>query len=336
VKSLCLMLACVLVTAEARGQGTDSATGRGPAPSAGVAAPARDTAPVFRSGIDLVALNVVVTDPKQKFVNGLLLDDFSVFEDGVLQDVAFFAASNVPLDLAILIDTSASMADKMPVVRQAATGFLDTLRQGDRVMVVDIKDVTRILQPLGSDVAGANTAIQEARASGGTSLYNALYMTLKELAKGRGAGREVRRQAIVVLSDGIDTSSVVSFDDVMDVAKQSGIATYTITLRSPATAAFASSIASRVFDEAEFAMKSLAQETGARSFFPTDIHQLKEVYGSIATELANQYAIAYTPKNVKTDGIFRRIMVRVADRPDVRTRTRSGYTPPRSRTGVLE
>jgi Ca-activated chloride channel homolog len=223
----------------------------------------------------------------------------------------------------------------MPVVRQAATGFLDTMRQGDRVMVVDVKDVTRILQPLGSDVASANTAIQETRASGGTSLYNALYMTLKELAKGR-AGGEVRRQAIVVLSDGIDTSSVVSFDDVMDVAKQSGIATYTITLRSPATAAFASSIASRVFDEAEFAMKSLAQETGARSFFPTDIHQLKDVYGSIATELANQYAIGYTPKSLKTDGIFRRIMVRVTDRPDVRTRTRSGYTPPRSRTGVLE
>jgi Ca-activated chloride channel homolog len=336
VKSLCLMLACVLVTAEARGQSTDSATERGSAHSADVVTPARDAGPVFRSGVELVALNVVVTDTKQKFVNGLLLNDFSVFEDGVLQDVSFFAASNVPLDLAILLDTSASMADKMPVVRQAATGFLDTLRQGDRVMVVDIKDVTRMLQPLGSDVAAANTAIQETRASGGTGLYNALYMTLKELAKGRGTGRDVRRQAIVVLSDGMDTSSVVSFDDVMDVAKQSGIATYTISLRSSATAAFASSIASRVFDEAEFTMKSLAQETGARSFFPTDIHQLKEVYGSIATELANQYAIGYTPKNAKTDGIFRRIMVRVADRPDVRTRTRSGYTPTRSRTGVLE
>jgi len=336
VKCLCLMLACVLVTAEARGQGTDSATERGSAPSAGVVPPARDAGPVFRSGIDLVALNVVVTDTKQKFVNGLLVNDFSVFEDGVRQDVSFFAASNVPLDLAILLDTSASMSDKMSVVRQAATGFLDTLRQGDRVMVVDIKDVTRILQPLGSDVAAANTAIQETRASGGTGLYNALYMTLKELSKSRGTGRDVRRQAIVVLTDGMDTSSVVTFDDVMDVAKQSGIATYTISLRSSATAAFASSIASRVFDEAEFTMKSLAQETGARSFFPTDIHQLKDVYGSIATELANQYAIGYMPKNLKTDGVFRRIMVRVTDRPDVRTRTRSGYTPPRSRTGVLE
>jgi Ca-activated chloride channel homolog len=335
VKCLCLVLAGVMVTAEARGQATEPATDRGVGTS-GVAAPTRDAGPVFRSGVDIVALNVIVTDNKQKFVNGLLLNDFSVFEDGVRQDVSFFAASNVPLDLAILLDTSASMADKMPVVRQAATGFLDTLRQGDRVMVVDIKDVTHILQPLGPDVGAAHTAIQEAKASGGTSLYNALYMTLKELSKGRGTGPEVRRQAIVVLSDGMDTASVVSFDDLLDVAKESGIATYTITLRSPASAAFASANIGRMFDEPEFAMKSLAQETGARSFFPTDIHQLKDVYGSIATELANQYAIGYMPKNAKTDGVFRRIMVRVPDRPDVRTRTRSGYTPPRLRSRPLE
>ena len=84
-------------------------------------------------------------------------------------------------------------------------------------------------------------------------------------------------------------------------------------------------------------MKSLAQETGARAFFPTDIGELKGVYGSIAQELASQYALAYTPKVAWTDGGFRKIQVQVTDRPDVRTRTRAGYVSPRvSRVGALE
>jgi len=114
----------------------------------------------------------------------------------------------------------------------------------------------------------------------------------------------------------------VSFDDVLALANQAGIAVYTIALKSPYPSIALTS--QKYFSESEFAMKSLAQETGARAFFPADISQLAGVYSMITDELSNQYAIGYTSTNPKQDGSFRRILVRV-DEPNVRTRTRSGY-----------
>ncbi len=128
-----MVLACVVWAAEARGQtaieaAAANAPGQAaPAPAVADSSGAVGTAgTVFRSGVDLVAFNVVVTDAQQKFVTGLAAQDFTVFEDGVKQDVSYFAASQVPLDLAILLDTSASMTDKMQTVQQAAIGFTES------------------------------------------------------------------------------------------------------------------------------------------------------------------------------------------------------------------
>jgi Ca-activated chloride channel family protein len=301
-----------------------------PAPAAATTAATTSPSVVFHSGIDLVALNVVVTDAQRKFVSGLRAQDFAVYEDGVQQDVSYFAATAVPLDLAILLDTSASMGDKIQTVQQAAAGFASTLRSQDRVMIVDIKDTTRILQPLTSDVQAALTAIKSTTARGGTGLYNGLYLTLKEMVKERRDNGDVRRQAIVVLSDGDDTASLVAFDDVMDQAKQSGIAIYTITLRSQYQIEQATASGHRYFSQSEFSMKSLAQETGARSFFPVNVVELAGVYGSIAEELASQYALGYTSKNGRRDGAFRHVIVRVMEHPGVQTRTRAGYVSSRA------
>ena len=308
----------------------DSSAQAVPVPTAGV------TGPVFRSSVDLVALNVIVTDVRQRFVPGLSVRDFAVFEDGVLQDVSFFAASEVPLDIALLLDTSASMTDKMAIVQRAALGFLATLRPSDRAMIVDIKDATRVLHALQSSDSDMESAVRMTRAGGGTGLYNGLYMTFKELVKSRTANTAgVRRQAIVVLSDGQDTSSLMSFDDVMDVAKQSGIATYTITLRGPRLSAYEQARGTRFFSQSEFSMRTLAQETGGQAFFPLEIGELDGVYASIAKELASQYALGYTPKTSRSDGRFRRIVVQVPASPEMRIRTRSGYTPRRT-AGALE
>jgi Ca-activated chloride channel family protein len=299
--------------------------------------PAAEGSPVFRSAVDLVALNVVVTDPRERLVGGLSSADFAVYEDGVRQDLSFFAASNVALDLAILLDTSASMGDKMGIMQRAALGFAKTLRPGDRAMIVDIKDGTRILHKLEADPADVAAAIKGTRAGGGTGLYNGQYMTLKQLAPARSAGQDMRRQAIVVLSDGQDTTSLMTFDDVMEVAKQAGIATYTITLRSPEFTAFEQARGSRYFSESEYSMRQLAKETGGQAFFPLQIGELSSVYDEIAKELATQYALGYTPRTLNQDGRFRRIVVQVTDRPDMRIRTRSGYTPNRrSPVGALE
>jgi VWFA-related protein len=222
------------------------------------------------------------------------------------------------------------MTGKMELVQQAAIGFLSTLRQSDRASVVDIKDATKIMYPLGTDHEAAKQAILATTPRGGTALYNGAYLTLKEMAKERRANSEVRRQALVVLSDGDDTASLVSYDDLMDLAKQSGIAIYTITLRSKYLVAQAASRGHSYFSQAEFGMKALAQETGARAFFPSELSELSSVYAMIAEELATQYAIGYSSKNPRMDGSYRRVIVRIADKPGVSTRTRTGYTAPRA------
>jgi len=301
MKVLIVALTCLLCCGEVRAQGTEG---------------------TFRSGVDLVSLNVIVTDNHDRFVTGLTQKDFAVFENGIQQDVSFFAAANVPLDLAILLDMSSSMSEKMTTVQEAAIGFASHLRPADRVTVIGIRDSARTLHELDGDVKAACDAIRRTTAGGGTALYNALYTSIRQMQKVHADEGDIRRQAIAVLTDGDDTTSIVSFDDVLALAKQAGIAIYTITLKSqyPLIAL----PTQKYFSESEFAMKSLAQETGARAFFPTDIVQLAGVYGMITDELSNQYAIGYTSNNPRQDGSFRRILVRV-DEPNVRTRTRSGY-----------
>ena len=276
----------------------------------------------FHTGVDVVALSVAVTDGHDKFVSGLSAADFAVLEDGVPQELSFFSAAPVPRDLALLLDTSASMVDKMSIVHEAASGFVSSAKPGDRVTIVDIKDGVKVLHPLDEDLDGARAAIRSTAARGGTALYNGLYMTLKEMVKRRRNNGEVRRQALLVLSDGDDTASLVGFDDVMEVAKQSGIAIYTITLKTDLQRLLANHKTLAV--PGEFAMRALAQETGARSFLPNVAAELTGIYGIIANELASLYSLGYTSSNPARDGAYRRVIVKVTH-PDIRIRTRSGY-----------
>ena len=332
MKRLSLLVMCLGLTFDAQAQVPLPDTEHQTALLASAAATIGEApTTTFRSGVDLVALNVVVTDSTEKFVGGLASTDFAVFEDGVQQEVSFFGATGVPLDLAILLDTSASMTDKIQTAQQAAIGFVSTLRNGDRVTVIDIKDATKVLFPLGDDLSAARNAILLTTARGGTALYNGTYLALKEMTKLRRENGEVRRQAIVVLSDGADTSSLLSYDDVLDLAKESGIAIYTISLRSKMEVLRASRDGRHYFSQSDFGMKALAQETGAKAYFPSDISELAGVYSSIAEELASQYALGYTSKNPKKDGAYRRVIVRVTAKPGARTRTRSGYLSARAR-----
>jgi len=290
----------------------------------------QQSSPVFRSGASLVALNVTVTDGK-RLVPGLTLKDFSVYEDGVLQSLQFFESRNIPIDLIILLDTSASMSEKMPVVHEAATGFLKTLRDADRGAVVTFGDNVNIAQVLTSDHALLEQAVNEAEAHGSTALNNALYVAMKQFARGAQQTGDLRRQAIAVLSDGEDTSSVIGFDDVLAMARKSGINIYTICLQNKYSVARVES-SRKYFSESDFAMKTLAQETGAQSFFPQSVQELKGIYAAISDELSNQYSIGYSSTNWHSDGRFRRIVVKVNDHPEFRPRARLGYTAESNRT----
>ena len=281
---------------------------------------------VFRAGASLVALNVTVTDGK-RFVPGLQQRDFAVYEDGVQQQVQFFESKSVPMDLILLLDTSSSMRDKMGVVHEAALGFLKTLREGDRGAVVAFSGAVNVLQPLTSDRAALDAAVRKTQAYGSTALNNALYVAMKQFGRAAQQSGDVRRQAIAVLSDGEDTSSLISFDDVLSMARKSGIDIYTIGLQSEYTAARRLAENSRRhYSESDYALKTLARETGGQAFFPEFLQDLKGVYAAISDELSNQYSIGYSPSNPRADGRFRRIVVRLTNHPEFQPRARAGYT----------
>lgn len=275
----------------------------------------------IRSGVELVSLNVTVTDGGGKYITDLSEQEFEVFEDGAKQKLTFFSRTQQPISLALLLDTSASMDERMGIAQEAAIGFARQLRKEDQAEVIDFDSQVRILQAFSNDAATLEKAIRQTTPNGSTSLYNAIYISLKELKKVRAAvSSDIRRQAIVLLSDGDDTSSLIAFEEVLDLAKRSETAIYAIGLRQ-------GEIARREFKEAEFVLKQLANETGGRAYFVTDARELPKIYQTIWDELSSQYALAYASANPKRDGAWRRIQVRLL-RPNTSARTKQGYYGP--------
>src|SRR5207247_1411334 len=164
----------------------------------------------FRVGIDLVSLNVTVTDGTAKYITDLSQEEFNVFEDGVKQDVTFFNKTNLPIALALLLDTSASMESKLPTAQEAAIGFAKKLRSQDLAEVVDFDSRVVVLQNFTNGLPELEQAIRKTSAGGSTSLYNAAYIALKDLKKVVAKGPEgIPRQAIVRTAAGADTPRLV-------------------------------------------------------------------------------------------------------------------------------
>jgi len=295
-----------------------------PAQAPPTGTPAPPQRPAFRAGVDIVSLNVTVQDGAGHYVTDLDQPEFSIFEDGVKQEVSFFNRRQQPIALSLLLDSSASMEDKIEELQTAAKSFVKRLKPNDIAQVIDFDSRVEIRQAFTGNLPELEAAIGKTSAGGSTSLHNAIYIALKELKKVKAVSEEdVRRQALVVFSDGEDTSSLISFDEVLDLAKRSETAIYTIALRGVDTQ-------TKGFREAEFVMRQLAQETGGRSFFPAKIEELTSVYAQIADELASQYTIGYTSKNGRRDGAFRRIVVQTT-RQGMTPRTKKGYFAPTAR-----
>jgi Ca-activated chloride channel family protein len=283
------------------------------------------TRPAFRSGVDLVSLHVTVTDARQGYVTGLQREDFTILEDGRPQEVAFFGTSEVPLALAVLIDSSASMSGNMTTVQEAATGFVRAMSPRDVASIIEFDTRAQLSTAFTNDRATLEQAIQLTWPDGATALYDAVYIALKELEKLR-AGRaadEVLRPALVILSDGADTSSVVKFDDLMELARRSGAAIYTIGIGLTTPGGQRAGPL-----DADFVLRRLAQETGGRAFFPQQVTELTDVYQEIVKELGSQYVLGYASTNARRDGAWRRISVKLR-RKDAIARTKPGYYAPR-------
>jgi Ca-activated chloride channel family protein len=275
----------------------------------------------FRSEIAVVSLHVSVRDGRSGHVGDLQPDEFIVFEDGKPQPFTYVAAERVPLSLMLLLDTSGSMHPHMRLAQEAASGLVARLRPADRAAIVDFDSRVRIVQPFTSDGRLLGDAIRGLQADRETSLHTAVYVALKELERTRA---DQSRQAIVVLTDGEDTSSLVSLDDVMDAAMRSQTAIYTIGLLTPPDRR-SSKLA---ISESRSVLRRLASATGGLSFFPTRAEELSDIYQRVAEELATQYLLAYTPTNTARDGKWRTIAVRIS-RSGCVARTRPGYYAPK-------
>jgi len=281
-------------------------------------------APTFRAQADLVALAVTVVDERDDHLSGLALSDFVVMEDGIEQPLSYFAASAVPVDITLLVDASASMGDKMAVVREAVHGLTGALRPGDRAAVVEFRTTTTERQAMTGDQAAIDAAMSRLTGNGDTAMYTALYVTLSGM-RTSSRGGDVRRQAVVVLSDGDDTASLVGYEDVLEKARRRGVAIYAVSLQSPVSRGRLRRAGSAPATDGERALGVLARETGGVAFFPGELRQLPEVYRVIAQELGRQYMVGYTPREPSREGGWRSVKVRLPAYPRATVRARSGY-----------
>jgi VWFA-related protein len=290
-------------------------------------APPRPTQrpPTFEVGIEVINLNVSITDARNRYVTDLIEKQFAVFEDGVRQELTLFSHENLPISLVLMMDCSASMDEKLKVAQDAAVGFVKTLTAQDLAQVVQFNDRRTVLQDFTADQGSLEDAIRRTEASGPTALHNALYVSLKDLDKQK-SGRQLRRRAVVLLSDGEDTASLVSDDQVMELARKTEIAIYSISLR-PGRSQDRNRLA---FSQATHLLTTLSQETGGQVHFPNSLSELDTVYARVAEELRTQYTLGYVSSNKRRDGKWRRIVVRVPERDDLQVRHKIGYYAPRT------
>ena len=276
--------------------------------------------PRFQSGVEVIRLSVSVTDEKGRHVSGVAEKDFAVFEDGVRQDLSFFTRDALPLSGALLLDCSASMDQKLRVAQEAGVRFVRALRPQDAAQVVQFSDRVQVLQDFTSDQGVLEGALRTTRASGATVLYNSLYVTLKEL-RDQGTPDAPRRRAVVLLSDGEDTASLATEDQVLALGREGEIAVYAISLRLDTTLAREEAAVSR----AKYFLTTLTRDTGGEVYFPERLSDLDTVYSRIAEDLRSKYTLGYVSTNGNRDGRWPRIQVRTPGREGLRTRHKLGY-----------
>jgi Ca-activated chloride channel family protein len=271
---------------------------------------------VVRVESDLVVLNVTVTDRQGKYVHKLPLKEFKVFEDRVEQKISTFALEENPFAAAILIDTSGSMEGRVSLARAAAIRFLDRLRPDDVVSIFNFDSKVEQVQDFSNSRDLPPTAY-DLRAEGQTKMHDAVLRAAQVLSK-----RPETRRAILVLSDGVDTSSGASLDKALNAALAANVTIYTVNMTDPGLPSTQRQILAG-------ALKKLSEKSGGRYVASPGGRSLAEALEEIIDELSNQYTLGYRPSNRARDGRWRAIEVMLS-REDLISRTRAGYRAPKS------
>ena len=282
-----------------------------PSPSPGPARP-----PVrVEVDVDVVSVTTVVYDKAGRFVRGLGPRDIEVLEDGVPQEVSYFreasgeGAERIPLSIALVLDCSGSMRHNMHFLQEAALTFVNKLQEVDSALVISFNETIKGSAEFTGDSGRLEQFVESLEAWGGTSLYDAIHYGL-ERVKGQPG-----RKALLVFTDGADTTSSMKEQEVIDYARSVEATVYCVAFRGESGLLARSP---RGF------LKKIAEDTGGAYFFPEKIGELIKIFAGISDELHNHYLLAYTPKR-PPDGSFREIVVRLRDRKDAEVRVRKGY-----------
>jgi len=270
----------------------------------------------FRVEVEAVNVLVAVHDKKTgKFVTSLTVDDFEISEDGVRQEITNFSQqTELPLTIALCVDTSSSVKLKLAFEKEAAIDFLfSVVRPIDQALLLEFDTGVTLLHDFTSNPNDLVREIESLKAGGGTSLYDAVYL-ISEQKMMHASGRKT----VVILSDGADLTSQHTFEEALRMAYRAEVAVYAIS-----TTRFGADIDR----EGDNALKQLTETTGGKAFFPFSTSQLSKAFRSIDQELRNQYNLAYVPTNRGRDGALRKIRVKVA-RNNARLRYRKGYFAP--------
>jgi Ca-activated chloride channel family protein len=280
---------------------------------------------VVKLGRDLVTLDVTVLDPANKPVMDLKQENFSVMEDRVPQQIAFFGRDEVPVSLAFTIDTSGSMRAKLETVIKASVNLVKASKPGDELAVIEFKDQPEVLEEFTSDLADVVDTLQGLVASRQTAMLDALYLAADYASK---EGKN-RRKAVILVTDGLDKDSYYKFAEVVEHLKETDVQIYLVGFTGDLdkeSGLFRKSEKGK----AEALLTKLAEDTGGLAFFPRELAEVHTIASQISTELRTQYSIGYYPTNEKKDGTFRSIKVGVnAGARKLVARTRNGRTAPR-------
>ena len=272
---------------------------------------------------DMVRLSAVVTDSDGLYVSGLDTADFQVFEDGVEQQIQIFNAPDSPITFAVLVDGSVSIASRLPTVRLSVRELLRNLGPRDAVQMVQFNERVSVLESFSTRRDALEAAIDSFSAAGGTAVLNAVYRGLREIdARAREERDESRRRAVVLLSDGVDSSSLISEDVVLSEARRSRASVYSVGLGQNLSARLTAGARGA---RGAALLEELGRTTGGRVIVPASADELQAAFAQVAEELRHQYGLAYVSDNVRRDGRWRRIELRVRNRPDLSVRHREGY-----------
>ncbi|HJT88491.1 MAG TPA: VWA domain-containing protein [Bryobacteraceae bacterium] len=290
-----------------------------PAPQAGAVA---ETDEPTRILVDVTRVNLLftVTDKKGRFITDLGKDDFLVTENKKPQAIQEFTAeTDLPLRLAILVDTSNSIRDRFKFEQEAATEFINgVVHTGvDKAMVVSFDTSAELVSDLIDDTEKLDTAIRNLRPGGGTALYDAIFFASRDKLQQDQPKHKFRR-AIVIVSDGEDNQSRYTRDQALEMAQKADAVIYTISTNI-----------TREETDGDKVLKYFAEETGGRAFFPFKVEDLEQSFENIANELRHQYNIFYRPDPLKTDGAYHTVELRVKGRKDLIVRCRRGYYAPK-------